>query len=162
MDSSVTPDAFKAAMASFAAGVTVITAVDEAGVPYGLTATAFSSVSKTPPLCLVCVSRDADAYPAITRSQRFAVNFLSSDQQAVSATFATHGADKFAALSHRPGRATGCPLLDGALAAIECEVSSVIPAGDHDVFIGAITGIVLGEGAPLVYFRGRYADVRQR
>lgn len=149
-------------MASFAAGVTVVTALDGRGSPLGLTATAFSSVSKTPPLCLVCVSRDAEAYPAIRETGRFAVNFLTVEQQPLSSRFATHGLDKFDGVAWVRGKATGCPLLEGALASVECQLQATIPAGDHDVFLGAIDGIVVGTGEPLVYFRGRYGDVTPR
>ena len=109
-------DDFKRAMGSFAAGVTIVTTVDDGGKVWGLTATAFSSVSKSPPLCLVCVSHAADAYPAIAASRRFAVNVLSAEQEALSARFAEHGVDKFADVEWTPGPATGSPLLAGALA----------------------------------------------
>lgn len=158
----VTTEEFKAAMAAFTAGVAVITTVDAAGVPFALTATAFSSVSKSPPLCLVCVSHAAEAHPVIRVVGRFAVNILSRDQDDLSARFATHGIDKFATVPWVPGGATGCPLLPGALATIECLVTETLTAGDHDVFLGAIQGIHLGTTEPLVYFRGRYCDLVPR
>jgi flavin reductase (DIM6/NTAB) family NADH-FMN oxidoreductase RutF len=158
----VTPDAFKAAMGSFAAGVTVITVMDASGTPFGLTATAFSSVSKTPPLCLVCVSRDADAYPALIATGRFAVNLLSESQEALSNLFATHGADKFAGVAWTKGPATGMPLLDGAIASVECTVTERMVAGDHDVFVGALAGVKVDSGSPLLYFRGRYGALQGR
>lgn len=159
---SVTVDQFRAAMGSFAAGVTVVTTVDPDGTPFGLTATAFSSVSRDPPLCLICVSHKADAYPVIVRTGRFAVNFLAADQEALSLRFATHGLDKFDGIAHRPGTAAGCPLLDGTLGSVECTVRGVHGAGDHDVFIAAIERVSVASGEPLVYFRGRYADLTQR
>ena len=168
MSSSVTTptrvsgDEFKAAMASFAAGVTIITTTDGAGQPFGLTATAFSSVSKEPPLCLVCVSHAADAYPALHAAGRFAVNILAHAQKDLSARFATHGIDKFAGVAWAPGRATGCPLLDGALASVECVVSTTVAAGEHDVIVGAIQSIRVADGAPLVYFRGHYRELVAR
>ncbi|HEX7668052.1 MAG TPA: flavin reductase family protein [Polyangiaceae bacterium] len=159
MGEPVSNDNFKAAMASFASGVTVITTVDAAGVPFGLTATAFSSVSKDPPLCLVCVAHSAEAYPVIGQVGRFAVNILGREQEESSARFATHGIDKFAGVSWSKGKRTGCPLLTGALASIECLVTTTLPAGDHDVFLGAIQGIRLEAGVPLVYFRSGYRDL---
>jgi flavin reductase (DIM6/NTAB) family NADH-FMN oxidoreductase RutF len=158
----VSVDDFKRAMASFTAGVTVVTTLDDAGRAWGLTATAFSSVSKTPPLCLVCVSHAADAYPALLASRRFAVNVLSSDQEAVASRFAEHGVDKFAGVAWKQGPATGSPLIEGALTTIECVVDSAQTAGDHDVFIASVRGVVVADGAPLAYFRGRYADVRSK
>jgi flavin reductase (DIM6/NTAB) family NADH-FMN oxidoreductase RutF len=162
MEHSVTTADFKAAMASFAAGVTVITTLDDSGRPFALTATAFASVSKNPPLCLVSVSHDAEAHPVISAMKRFAVNLLSRDQQGLSSRFATSGIEKFDGVAWTPGDATGCPLLAETLASVECTVSSVLTAGDHDIFIGAIQRIVLGSGDPLVYFRGGYCDVTRR
>jgi flavin reductase (DIM6/NTAB) family NADH-FMN oxidoreductase RutF len=157
---AVTTDEFKAAMASFAAGVTVVTTVDEAGVPFGLTATAFSSVSKDPPMCLVCVAHAAEAYPVIRQVGRFAVNILGRGQAEESERFSAHGIDKFAGVRWAPGAHSGCPLLAAAIASIECVVSTTVPAGDHDVFLGAIQEIrLLGNAEPLVYFRGRYRDL---
>jgi flavin reductase (DIM6/NTAB) family NADH-FMN oxidoreductase RutF len=162
MSSSVTVADFKAAMGSFAAGVTVITAVDAAGTPFALTATAFSSVSKTPPLCLVCVSHEAEAYPVIAATGRYAVNLLAKPQEHLSNRFATHGIDKFDGVEWTRGEATGCPVLPNALASIECLVTQTVPAGDHDVFLGSIQRIVLGEGQPLVHFRAAYWDLSPR
>jgi 3-hydroxy-9,10-secoandrosta-1,3,5(10)-triene-9,17-dione monooxygenase reductase component len=157
---SITVDEFRAAMGSFTAGVTVITTQDGAGKAFGLTLTAFSSVSKNPPLCLICVAHAADAYPALVESGRFAVNFLAADQQGVSARFATSGLDKFDGVAFTPGPITGCALLAGTLGSVECEVTAVHRAGDHDVFIGAIQRVELTEGAPLLYFRSRYGTVQ--
>lgn len=158
----MTEEAFKAAMGAFAAGVTVITSADAAGKPYGLTATAFCSVSKNPPLCLVSVSHAAEAWPTIRDRERFAVNFLARDQRNVAARFATHGIDKFHGVDFVPGPVTGCPLLGGAIVAIECTVASRLPAGDHDVFLGSIQRIELREGEPLVYHHGTYCDLSPR
>lgn len=150
---------FKAAMASFGSGVVVVTTVDPGGVPFGFTATSFASVSKDPPLCLVCPGHAAEALPTLRAVRRFAVNILSRSQEAVSARFATHGIDKFAGVAFHPGSATGCPLLEGALVTLECDTETSLVAGDHDVFIGRILAIELGSGDPLLYFRGRYREL---
>lgn len=159
----ITDDLFRTAMASFASGVTVVTTVDAAGRPFGLTATAFCSVSRVPPLCLVCVADSADPYPALKESGRFAVNVLSHEQSDLSVRFSTHGIDKFEGVSWVPGPDSGCALLSGAIVAVECVVENAVVAGDHEVFIGAVRRIHAGSGAePLVYFRGRYADIVAR
>jgi flavin reductase (DIM6/NTAB) family NADH-FMN oxidoreductase RutF len=162
MSDSVTVADFKAAMGSFAAGVTVITTMSADATPFALTATAFSSVSKTPPLCLVCVSHDAEAHPVIRATGLFAVNFLARTQEHLSARFATHGIDKFDGVVWTRGEATGCPVLPGALAALECVVTETMSAGDHDVFLGSIRRIVLGGGEPLLHFRAAYWDLAVR
>jgi flavin reductase (DIM6/NTAB) family NADH-FMN oxidoreductase RutF len=152
MPQPIADEEFRNAMASFASGVTVVTTVDGRGGPFGLTATAFCSVSKSPPLCLVCVAKAADPYPALQETGRFAVNVLSQQQGELSVRFATHGIDKFAGVEWSPGPETGCALLAGSLVSIECIADTVVPAGDHDVFMGRILGIHRGTGLdPLVY-----------
>jgi 3-hydroxy-9,10-secoandrosta-1,3,5(10)-triene-9,17-dione monooxygenase reductase component len=154
--STVTDSDFKAAMASFGAGVTVITTMDPGGKPAGLTATAFSSVSKRPPLCLICVAKSADAYGALHAAGRFVVNFLSREQEAISNQFSIHGIDKFEGIAWEPGEATGCPVVTGVIGAVECTTHAVSAYGDHDVFIGSIQRVVVLPGEPLLYFRGKY------
>src|SRR5215204_3706469 len=111
----VSAEDFKAAMASFAVGVTVVTTVDAEGVPHALTATAFSSLSKTPPLCLVCVDKNARAHAALLASRHFAVSILSADQSALSEHFAQRNEDKFAKVAWGRGQVTGCPIIARAL-----------------------------------------------
>jgi flavin reductase (DIM6/NTAB) family NADH-FMN oxidoreductase RutF len=107
---------------------------------------------------LICVAYDADAYPALKETGRFAVNLLSRTQSDLSTRFATHGIDKFDGVSWTAGPETGCALLSGVLVSIECVVETVIPTGDHEVFIGGIRRIHAGTSDdPLVYFRNSYA-----
>ncbi len=156
--SGVTAEEFKRAMASFAVGVTVVTTLDNAGAPRALTATAFSSLSKTPPLCLVCVDRKSRAHAPILASRRFAINMLSAEQAALSERFADSTIeDKFAGVDWFKGARTGCPVLAGALCSLECELVEVHAGGDHDIFVGRLLAVAVDGGAPLVYFRGGYA-----
>jgi flavin reductase (DIM6/NTAB) family NADH-FMN oxidoreductase RutF len=158
----VSTEEFKAGLASFGAGVTIVTTIDASGKPAGLTVTAFSALSKIPPLCLVCIGHEADAYPSLQTAPSYVVNVLTKDQVDLAMQFATHGRDKFAGVDHRPGAATGCPILGGVLAALECKIVSRFPSGDHDILVGSIESVEAHEGAPLVYFRGRFHDVVTR
>jgi len=150
---------FKAAMGSFAAGVTIITAIDDAGTPQGMTATAFSSVSVSPPLCLVCVNHRARTCQSIVARGCFAVNLLCADQHELSARFASSAPEKYAGVSWVRGATTGCPLLTRALARIECVIQEVHAAGDHCVIVGQPLSIDVDDGSPLVYWRGRYSSL---
>lgn len=156
---AVTDQEFKAAMASFAAGVTIITTIDDDGAPHALTATAFSSLSLNPPLCLVCIDKRAKTYRPLLMRRSFAVSILSADQQELSAHFATPIQDKFAAVSWRLGDVTACPIIEGALAWMECHVVEVHSGGDHDIFIGHVCSVHVSEGTPLVYWRGKYSSL---
>jgi len=157
MADSVTAADFKAAMASFAAGVTVITTLDATGKPQALTATAFSSLSKDPPLCLVCIDKLARAHASLLNRRSFAVNILSAQQKQLSARFAVSAPEKFDGVRYSSGPRTGCPLVEGALAWIECEIVSVHGGGDHDIFVGRLLQVTVNAGKPLVYWRGAYA-----
>ena len=162
MAKSIDKDAFKAVMGSFAAGVTVVTTVDADGKRWGLTATAFSSVSMDPPLGLVCVDKRAGSHGVLSTSGKFAVSLLTDAQMDLSNSFASRTDDKFEGVAWHPGEVTGCPVLDDALAWMECEVADVFPGGDHDIFVGRLVASGMGEGKPLVYWRGKYADVEPR
>ncbi|HVJ15541.1 MAG TPA: flavin reductase family protein [Polyangiaceae bacterium] len=146
-------------MGSFAAGVTIVTTIDSRGVPSAMTATAFSSVSMTPPLCLVCIDKRARTHEPVKLKGCFAVNILSSDQQDLSARFASPIADKFAGVAWRAGEVTGCPIIEGALAWMECKVAEVHSGGDHDIFLGQLFAVQVNDGSPLVYFRGSYSSL---
>lgn len=157
---TVTKDDFKAVMGSFAAGVTIVTTVDEEGRKWGLTATAFTSVSMDPPLCLVCVDKRAGSHGPLTSSRRFAVNMLAAGQDELSNRFASRIDDKFDGVAHHAGEATGCPVLDDALASMECTVTDVFAGGDHDIFVGRLEAVTVNDGDPLLYWRGKYTSVK--
>jgi len=150
-------------MASFASGVTVVTTVDKAGALWGITVSAFSSLSMEPPLCLICIDKRAGSLAALTESRAFAVNVLSDAQDAVSNRFASRIEDKFSEVRHEPGPATGCPVFPEALAWMECRVAEILPGGDHDIFLGELQTVkVDADAKPLVYWRGAYGDVTSR
>jgi flavin reductase (DIM6/NTAB) family NADH-FMN oxidoreductase RutF len=142
-------------MGHFATGVTVVTTHDGAGRCYGLTANAVCSVSLDPPLILVCVDKRAESHPAFGLSQAFVVNILAAGQEEMSRHFAVSGGDKFVDLPCRNG-GTGAPILDGALAHVECRVVATYDAGDHTIYIGEVESAEGREGHPLLFFRGKY------
>jgi flavin reductase (DIM6/NTAB) family NADH-FMN oxidoreductase RutF len=150
---------FFALMASFASSVTVITSKGQDGVVRGLTASAFCSVSLDPRLCLVSVDNRSESIGAINESGTFVVNILSSDQEDLSRRFASKLPDKFEGVPYKLGTETGAPVLDGALAWIECRVHQAVPAGDHTVFIGELLDGTANEGTPLLYFRAQYREL---
>jgi len=151
---------FKQVMGSFAASVTVLTTRDAANNPAGMTATAFTSVSLLPPLCLVCVALDASCLPILQSEGVLAVNMLRADQEALSNRFASPVEDRFAGIAHRPGPATGCPLLEGAMATLEGKIQERMRAGDHEILLVEVVAVEIDEAAqPLVYHRGRYGTL---
>jgi flavin reductase (DIM6/NTAB) family NADH-FMN oxidoreductase RutF len=112
-------------------------------------------VSLDPPLILVCVDHAATAHPDFRAHGWFAVNVLRREQEAVSRRFAASGGDKFDGVPYHEGQ-TGLPLIDGALATLECRVVQAHEAGDHTIFIGEVEAASVTGGRPLVYFHGAY------
>ena len=152
----IPPDEFRRVLGHFATGVTVITVCDRDGRPTGLTASAFTSVSLEPPLVLVCVDHKALSYPALVAGKMFAVNILGLEQEAVSRRFATTKIDnKFDGVPFTLSP-LGLPLIDNSLAQLECATVNVHLEGDHTILVGRVERSHSAEGAPLVYYRGRY------
>jgi 3-hydroxy-9,10-secoandrosta-1,3,5(10)-triene-9,17-dione monooxygenase reductase component len=149
---------FRRLLGNFAAGVTVVTVQGVDRQPYGLTATAFTSVSLDPPLVLVCIDRRSESHPHFVPDGVFAVNFLALGQQEVSQRFAVSGGDKFSTSGLTPGT-LGAPILDGTIGHIECRIVHAYDGGDHTIFVGRIEAGEANDGDPLVYFRGAYRRI---
>ncbi len=147
---------FRQTMSRYASGVTVVTTVDEQGIPWGLTASAVSSVSLHPPLVLVCIDKKANTYDAVTRARYFAINVLNRRQDDLALLFATRGADKFAGVSYRQG-VTGVPLLpEVSIAVIECRMYAQYDGGDHTIVVGEVVAASVNEGQPLLFYGRKF------
>lgn len=144
------------ALGCFATGVTVVTCFDGDGIPFGITANSFTSVSLDPPLLLVCVHKQATCAAALTAGDHFAVNVLQTGQQPASIRFSTRQRDRFGNKDWSPGE-FGAPVLRGSLSVFECERQSVHDGGDHHILIGKVLKASFDPTLdPLLYFRGRY------
>ncbi|SCW66624.1 flavin reductase family protein [Ancylobacter rudongensis] len=151
---SVDEAAFRATMRRLAAGVTVVTSRHGARLN-GMTATAVCSVSADPPLVLVVVNRSNASHELITQGRAFALNFLSADQSELASLFAKRGDKPFDTIPHRLGK-TGCPLLEGCTALVECELETLHDVATHTVFIGRVIDNETSECAPLTYHDARF------
>jgi flavin reductase (DIM6/NTAB) family NADH-FMN oxidoreductase RutF len=147
---------FRNAMGTFVTGITIITTEVENEV-YGMTANAFTSVSLDPKLILVAISNNAKMLSHIQHAKKFAVSFLASDQIAQSMHFA--GQIKYAE-PYEFARLNSHPVINDALANITCNVYSEFVAGDHTLFIGEVTDICLNEGDPLLFYQGKYRELK--
>jgi flavin reductase (DIM6/NTAB) family NADH-FMN oxidoreductase RutF len=143
----------------FPTGVTIVTC--RVGPrTHGITVNSFTSLSLDPPLVLVCIDRTTIAYQMIPEAGTFAINFLGETQRRICDYFAKRLApdpnDEFAEIPHRLG-ASGAPLVDGAVATIECRLIERYPGGDHDIFVGeVIDAAIRADDLPLVFYRGRF------
>lgn len=124
----------------------------------GMTASSLASVSLEPPLLLVAVDRKHDLHDALLAAPHFAINLLAADQEALSRRFADDDTNRFDGVGYRESR-HGVPLLDHVLAHIECAMHATVPSGDHSVYFGLVTGGDVTEQAPLIYYRGGYANL---
>lgn len=152
----VSSEAFRHSLGRFASGVTIVTVKDANNVRHGLTVSAFSSVSLTPPYVLVCIDKRSSSIPVIERAGGFAVNILAEDQRELSNRFASKLEDKFEGVPFTEGP-LGHPWLTGAVVQMECSVANQVDAGDHLIFIGQLESTAVHEEKqPLVYFNGQY------
>ncbi len=159
---------FRQVMGHFATGVSVVTTLAEDG-PQGITVNALSSVSLNPPLIMVALDRRRFITPMVRAHGRYAVSILSDSQQALSDCFAhaavRPGREDFCGAAWTPGQ-SGLPLLDGAIATLECTVVETFSAGDHDLFIGRVDTMntpapATEDAGPLLYFRRRYLQIER-
>lgn len=156
---AVSPDLFRSALSRLAAGVSVISTASQ-GERRGITATAVCSLSATPPKLLVCVNTATGTCKMIEETGWFAVNLLGEEQLPLAEVFAgrqgLQGNDRFAHGAWYAGEHGGQPLLDGALAALECRVDQVVQSGTHAIFIGIVESTIFAEARPLIYQAGQF------
>jgi flavin reductase (DIM6/NTAB) family NADH-FMN oxidoreductase RutF len=162
----VSEEEFRAAMARLAAGVVLVTAHDAEDGPHGaaagMTATAFLSVSLDPPLVMVSVRAGSRMDELLERQPLWAASLLAEGQRAIAGRFAMKGrlSDRllFTEVPHEVGEVSGAPLVDGALAAVECRTERRVPAGDHTLVVARVLTTTLHQqtGGPLTYYQGTY------
>ena len=148
---------FRKAMSFFPSGVTVVTTEDQ-GEPFGMTVSAFSSLSLAPPLCLICIEKSTRLHELIPKSEKFAVNILAAGQEEISNQFASRSPDRFSGVAIRSGK-LALPLLSDALANIECRLHATLPGGDHTIFVGEVVAADLRDGEALLYYRSAYRRI---
>lgn len=153
-------DSFRAVLGRFASGVTVVTARAADGHDQGMTVTSFCSLSLEPPLILVCIAHDALMHDNLIAVDHFAVSILSATQEPLSRRFSDPDPDRFEGIGFTRGR-TGAPLLDDALAHLECRRVASHPGGDHTIVVGEVLDATIRQDRPLLYYRSGYAQLER-
>jgi flavin reductase (DIM6/NTAB) family NADH-FMN oxidoreductase RutF len=133
----------------------VVTVIDAAGYPHGMTVNSFSSVSLDPPLVLVSIDLRNAILGHFLSTSWFAINILAEHQEDLSQRFSRPSEDRFRDVAWHPAE-SGTPLLNGVLAHLECSVVRTFEAGDHTVLIGEVRRAAYASGKPLVYFNSGY------
>lgn len=150
---------FRAALARYATGVTVVTARSARG-PAGITVNSFTSVSLDPPLVLWCPAKTSARYDTFARATGYAIHVLAADQIELCHRFARSG-DDFSGLAVDT-TPEGLPLLPGCLARFDCAAHAVHDGGDHAIVVGRVLRAFVRGGTPLLFWDGRYGDFLHR
>ena len=155
------PAGFLDALAAWSAGVTLLTLADGRD-DIGATISAFCPVSAYPPLVLVSLIAESYLAEVLSRSGPFAVTLLAASQRVLAGRFAAVGRPSarllLAGVPYRRGDRSGALIPDGGLAALECEATERVPAGDHLLIVATVTAVPYAaeSGDPLIRFRGGY------
>jgi flavin reductase (DIM6/NTAB) family NADH-FMN oxidoreductase RutF len=161
--------AIEDALNSWTAGVTLVTVADGRD-DVGTTVSAFCPVSSDPPLVAVSLMSGSYLAEVFGRAEEpvtdFAVVVLAAGQRVLAGRFAAAGRPgarlMFGDVPYRRGPVSGALIAEGGLAALECAVRQVIPAGDHLLVVARVTGVpyVSETGDPLIRFRRHYLPSR--
>ena len=146
---------FRKALGAFPTGVTVISTRNPEGYPVGVTCSSFNSVSLDPPLILWSLAKTAYSRSTVETAVHWAVNLLSSDQEALSNQFSKAGKQKFADVEAEEGIG-GIPLLTGCCARFQCATEHLYDGGDHLIFVGRVLSFDRSDRLPLVFHSGQY------
>ena len=150
---------YKSTLGHFTTGVTVVTVSNSKGGIEGFTASAFSALSLDPPLVLVCLNYDSECYGPLRLEKRFAVHILAEHQNELAWAFANRDLDKTDYADWQLNE-RGYPVLNDALAVIECKLFKECEGGDHVIFIGEVEALSITENPskPLLYYQGRLGN----
>jgi len=157
---SVSSDEFRSILGRFPSGVTVVTTKAADGSDQGMTVSAFCSLSLQPPLVLVCIEKTASVHNALTSSPGFIVNILSEEQEQIARRFSIVDIDRFEGVGFSRSR-NGIVVLDDVLGVIECNRFSLHDGGDHTIIVSEVEAGRAETGAPLLYYRGGYAQMER-
>lgn len=151
---------FRTVLGHFPTGVTIVSGLND-GEPVGFTIGSFTSVSLDPPMVGFLPQTDSETWAAMAKDGSFCVNVLSRDQADLCWKFAKSGndAERFSDIDWHAAP-TGSPIIDRAVAWIDCTVEQVYEMGDHYFVLGRVVALEAdadhdGSGPfPLLFFKG--------
>jgi len=156
---------YRRAAGQFASGIVVVTT----GVGHAMTVTAFTSVSLDPPLVLFCAEKIARFHDTVLAEGTWAVSIVAEDDEKAVRWLATRGrplSGQLDGVAHHPGPVTGAPVLDNALATLECRTTAVYDGGDHSIVVGEVLAVTGPDGpstrGALLHFAGGYRRLRSQ
>jgi flavin reductase (DIM6/NTAB) family NADH-FMN oxidoreductase RutF len=150
-----TPSHLRRVFGAFPSGVTAIAALVR-GLPVGIAASSFTSVSLDPPLVSLCVAHSSTTWPQLRDAPSLGVSVLSADQEQACRQLSGRNSDRFADL-HWRATSDGAILLDGAIAWLECSTEAVHRAGDHDIIVLRVQDLDCDDSVrPLVFHASQF------
>lgn len=149
---------FRNTLGQFATGVTIITTLNAAKEPIGITVSSFNSLSMEPPMILWSLAKSAYSLPAFQHASHFNVHVLSAEQDQLSNSFARPGTDKFLNINYIKGL-EGTPILNKCAALFECRTAHQYDGGDHIIFVGEVLEFNSSKKKPLVFHLGQYTGI---
>jgi 3-hydroxy-9,10-secoandrosta-1,3,5(10)-triene-9,17-dione monooxygenase reductase component len=153
------PVDLRGVMRFFASAVTVVTGSLETGELFGLTVSAFTSVSLDPPLVLICIRNESSATGLFQKSMKYCVNILAEGQRAIAEKFSLAGeGGRFQNLDYELKK-TGSPIIRDCIGYIDCKIVDVVSAGDHTIFLGEAIDVYAEEKNPLLYLNRKYVKL---
>ena len=137
-------------------GVTIVTANSSEG-PVGVAIGSFVSISLDPPLVGFFLGTQSGSGTGLRDAGHFCVNILCHDQIDLCGTMASRAEDKFDKWESTPSAGTGSPVFPGIRAYVDCTIDSIVPVGDHDLFVGRVVALdTVSESEPMIFDAGRY------
>ncbi|MGI9362935.1 MAG: flavin reductase family protein [Parasphingorhabdus sp.] len=159
MSFAIEPATFRQILGHYPTGICAITAMQKNGEPAAMIVGSFTSVSLDPPLVAFLPDKASSSWPKIEACDGFCVNVLADDQDGLCRTLASKDPDKFAGVPHHLSE-RGAPIINGALAWIDCSFHAIHEAGDHYIAIGEVHALDLHHpGAPLLFHKGEYGKL---
>lgn len=158
---SVEPEQMRSALRQFASGVTVVTA-ERDGEQFGITVTAFASISLVPPVVMVAINNESPLRDAIVESEHFAVHILSEAQRPLAERFSrpVPSVEKYSEVPFIYA-ASGAPILTDTLASLDCVLEETNAIGSHTVMFGRVVDArsIDVNGSPLLYYNRSYRSI---
>lgn len=153
---ALSPSLLRRAFGVFPSGVTAVAGLVD-GVPVGMTASSFTSVSLSPPLVSVCVAHTSTTWPVLRSASGIGVSVLGEGHASAARVLSSRRDDRFSGLSW--SSSGGAVFISGAALWLRCCVGGEVVAGDHVIVLLEVVEVsVFDDVSPLVFhgsgFRG--------
>ncbi|WP_314880906.1 flavin reductase family protein [Corynebacterium durum] len=146
---------YRETVANFPSGVTVVTTRDS-GEDFGLTVSAFTSLSLDPPMVLVSIDRKSKSHQHLVEGAPIGISVLAAGHTDVAVQFARHVDDRFAGINIVRRGQQDIPFVGDAAAWFLGDVCDRYVGGDHIIITVAVRECGWHDGGrPLLYRGGR-------